>query len=315
MTPPVPRVGSPFDAAASMAAAAAAANFAASVGVPERPGSSLGKSKRGGRRGGSPSRSDPSRSDPSSDPGEIKRPRSALGDAARSHLSAPTPQRAVAPGLDALSAMAEIGSSGDVGGSTGAGAAALAAPVASRPLPGGFATAPSPASSPGYAQMMAAMAAAGIASPAPAPDAAAQQAATLAMLASMGPGGAEMMQAMFQQQQAQAQSQAQAMMAAAAAASAAGAPGAGGAPAAAAAAQAAQAYYQAMAAASFRRRLPGRDPPLRRRRLPRDPARCRTESSGPWATTWRCGGSGPRSTRGSPPGAPSAPAPEANGAQ
>ena len=257
MTPPVPRVGSPFDAAASMAAAAAAANFAASVGVPERPGSSLGKSKRGGGAsggGGSPSRSDPSRSDPASDPGEIKRPRSALGDAARSHLSAPTPQRAVAPGLDALSAMAEIGSSGDVGvggGSTGAGAAALAAPVASRPLPGGFATAPSPASSPGYAQMMAAMAAAGIASPAPAPDAAAQQAATLAMLASMGPGGAEMMQAMFQQQQAQAQSQAQAMMAAAAAASAAGAPGAGGAPAAAAAAQAAQAYYQAMAAASF----------------------------------------------------------------
>ena len=36
--------------------------------------------------------------------------------------------------------------------------------------------------------MMAAMAAAGIASPAPAPDAAAQQAATMAMLAQMGPG-------------------------------------------------------------------------------------------------------------------------------
>ena len=315
MTPPVPRVGSPFDAAASMAAAAAAANFAASVGVPERPGSSLGKSKRG-QGGGSPSRSDPSRSDPSSDPGEIKRPRSALGDAARSHLSAPTPQRAVAPGLDALSAMAEIGSSGDVGGSTGAGAAALAAPVASRPLPGGFATAPSPASSPGYAQMMAAMAAAGIASPAPAPDAAAQQAATLAMLASMGPGGAEMMQAMFQQQQAQAQSQAQAMMAAAAAASAAGAPGAGGAPAAAAAAQAAQAYYQAMAAASFKPPPPGAGPAAPTPAAPAGPGALPHGVVGPmgdYMEMWRKWSA--QYAGGAPPGAPSAPAPEANGAQ
>jgi len=322
MTPPVPRVGSPFDAAASMAAAAAAANFAASVGVPERPGSSLGKSKRGGGAsggGGSPSRSDPSRSDPASDPGEIKRPRSALGDAARSHLSAPTPQRAVAPGLDALSAMAEIGSSGDVGvGGGSTGAAALAAPVASRPLPGGFATAPSPASSPGYAQMMAAMAAAGIASPAPAPDAAAHaQAATLAMLASMGPGGAEMMQAMFQQQQAQAQSQAQAMMAAAATASAAGAPGAGGAPAAAAAAQAAQAYYQAMAAASFKPPPPGAGPAAPTpAAAPAGPGALPHGVVGPmgdYMEMWRKWSA--QYAGGAPPGAPSAPAPEANGAQ
>ena len=323
MTPPAPRVGSPFDAAASMAAMTAAANFTASAGgVPERPGSSLGKSKRGGGGGGgSPSRSDPSRSDPASDPGEIKRPRSALGDAARSHLSAPTPQRAVAPGLDALSAMAEIGSSGEVGGgSTGAGST-LAAPVASRPLKfaGGVAPAPSPASSPGYAQMMAAMAAAGIASPAPAPDAAAQQAATLAMLAQMGPGGAEMMQAMFQQQQAQAQSQAQAMMAAAAAA-AASAPGAGGAPKAGGAPQAAaaaQAYYQAMAAASASfKPPPGVDasaPPA----APAGPGALPHGVVGPmgdYMEMWRKWSA--QYAGGAPPGAPPAPAPEAgHGAQ
>ena len=314
MTPPAPRVGSPFDAGASMAAMTAAANFTASAGgVPERPGSSLGKSKRGGGGGGrSPSRSDPSRSDPASDPGEIKRPRSALGDAARSHLSAPTPQRAVAPGLDALSAMAEIGSSGEVGGgSTGAGST-LAAPVASRPskLAGGVAPAPSPASSPGYAQMMAAMAAAGIASPAPAPDAAAQQAATLAMLARWDRGRGD---------------DAGDVPAAAGAGAEPGAgddggrgrrvgggrAGAGGAPAA-AAAQAAQAYYQAMAAASASLKPPpGVDasaPPA----APAGPGALPHGVVGPmgdYMEMWRKWSA--QYAGGAPPGAPPAPAPEA----
>ena len=268
MTPPVHGVVSPFAAlpgGADLASMAAAMAAGAGVGGgPDRPGSALGKSKRGSASSphGSPSRSDPA----GGDPNEIKRPKSALGDVARasaSNLSAPVATRAgngnnagLAPGLDALSAMAELGANPDP--------PKLAAPVATRPAPGavgpagavpGFA--PSPASSPGYAQMMAAMAAAGIASPAPphAPDAAAhqQQAATLAMLAQMGPGGMEMMQAMFQQQQQQ-QTQAQAMMAAAAAAASGAAGGGGQAPAAsaAAAAQAAQAYYQAMAAGAFK---------------------------------------------------------------
>ena len=260
MTPPVHGVVSPFAAlpgGADLASMAAAMAAGAGVGAgPDRPGSALGKSKRGSASSphGSPSRSDPA----GGDPNEIKRPKSALGDVARasaSNLSAPVATRAgngnnagLAPGLDALSAMAELGANPDP--------PKLAAPVATRPAPGavgpagavpGFA--PSPASSPGYAQMMAAMAAAGIASPAPphAPDAAAhqQQAATLAMLAQMGPGGMEMMQAMFQQQQQQ-QTQAQAMMAAAS-----GAATGGQAPAA-AATQAAQAYYQAMAAGAFK---------------------------------------------------------------
>jgi len=315
MTPPVPRVGSPNmnpfathpgGDIASMAAAAAAANLAAgAVGVPERPGSSLGKSKRGGGGAVGGGGGSPSRSDPIADPGEIKRPRSALGDAARSHLSAPTPQRAVAPGLDALSAMAELGSSGDAGGK-------LAAPVASRPAVTAV-TAPSPASSPGYAQMMAAMAAAGIASPAPAPDAAAQQAATMAMLAQMGPGAAEMMQAMFQQQQAQSQAQAMMAAAAAAASASASAPGAagaaGGAPAAAAAAQAAQAYYQAMAAASFKPppgSAPGPAAPAGPGALPHGvvgPMGDYMEMLRKWSAQYPA------------PGAPPAPAPEANGAQ
>jgi transcription factor E2F7/8 len=152
----------------------------------ERPGSALGKAKRGsgvGSERGSPSRSDGATDDP------IKRPRSALGlggsegsrldvlgaalaaagGAGSGGLAAPAPRRPVPLGPDGLPATAA------------ASAMPWGAPAPPASAPPAFAP---PAMSPA---LMAAMAAAGIASPAP--DAAAQaqqqqQAALAAMMMS-----------------------------------------------------------------------------------------------------------------------------------
>ena len=149
----------------------------------DRPGSALGKAKRGsgvGSERGSPSRSDGATDDP------IKRPRSALGlggsegsrldvlgaalaaagGAGSGGLAAPAPRRPVPLGPDGLPATAA------------ASAMPWGAPAPPASAPPAFAP---PAMSPA---LMAAMAAAGIASPAP--DAAAQaQAQQQAALAAM----------------------------------------------------------------------------------------------------------------------------------
>ena len=68
--------------------------------APERPGSALGKSKRGGNgsEAGSPARSDPNLDDP------VKRPKSALGG----RLDAPVPVRAGSPGASQLNLLGAL---------------------------------------------------------------------------------------------------------------------------------------------------------------------------------------------------------------
>ena len=191
---------------------------------PARPGSSLGKSKRDS--GGPSSLSD--KSSPSREcavldalGGDIKRPRSALGNAASSSGGggfaapphAPTP-RAATPNLDLLSALAS-GEAGDpsptrpiptvapamnavapwlsgLGGMAGANAAAASA-------------AANAATSVDFAAMARAMAAAGIYSPAPTPPP--QMDAAAAAFPGMAPGSMEMMMAMAQMQQMQQMTQ------------------------------------------------------------------------------------------------------------
>jgi transcription factor E2F7/8 len=173
----------------------------------ERPGSALGKAKRGSGVGGS-ERGSPSRSDGAGPGGAafdpIKRPRSALG------LAGTNPEGSRLDVLGAALAHAAGGSGSGSGSGPG-----LAAPAPRRPVPLGADGAPSmgalpwgapapPASAPpAFAPpamspaLMAAMAAAGIASPAPDPaaQAQAQQAALAAMMinaagAANGGGGA-----------------------------------------------------------------------------------------------------------------------------
>jgi transcription factor E2F7/8 len=175
----------------------------------ERPGSALGKAKRGSGVGGS-ERGSPSRSDGAGPGGAafdpIKRPRSALG------LAGTNPEGSRLDVLGAALAHAAGGSGSGSGSGSGPG---LAAPAPRRPVPLGADGAPSmgalpwgapapPASAPpAFAPpamspaLMAAMAAAGIASPAPDPaaQAQAQQAALAAMMinaagAANGGGGA-----------------------------------------------------------------------------------------------------------------------------
>jgi len=162
----------------------------------ERPGSALGKAKRGSGVGGS-ERGSPARSDGAGPGGAafdpIKRPRSALG------LAGTYSEGSRLDVLGAALAHAAGGSGSGSGSGSGPG---LAAPAPRRPVPLGADGAPSmgalpwgapapPASAPpAFAPpamspaLMAAMAAAGIASPAPDPaaQAQAQQAALAAMM-------------------------------------------------------------------------------------------------------------------------------------
>ena len=167
----------------------------------ERPGSALGKAKRGSGVGGS-ERGSPARSDGAGPGGAafdpIKRPRSALG------LAGTNPEGSRLDVLGAALAHAAGGSGSGSGSGPG-----LAAPAPRRPVPLGADGAPSmgalpwgapapPASAPpAFAPpamspaLMAAMAAAGIGSPAPDPAAQAQaQQAALAAMMMNAAGGA-----------------------------------------------------------------------------------------------------------------------------
>ena len=124
MTPPVPRVGSPFDAAASMAAMPPR-RTTASVGGSRATGSSRQVQARPGA-----DHRDRTRRVVHVGPGRL----SARGARWATRLGRASRRRrlAVAPGLDALSAAGWI-----VRGRRLDGAGGLPAPVASRPLPGG----------------------------------------------------------------------------------------------------------------------------------------------------------------------------------
>ena len=91
--------------------------------APERPGSALGKSKRGGNgsEAGSPARSDPNSDDP------VKRPKSTLGV----RLDAPVPVRAGSPGVSHFNLFGSL-----MNGETPRPRSGLAAPVPQRLAPG-----------------------------------------------------------------------------------------------------------------------------------------------------------------------------------